>query len=207
MALFTASYTWSKALADSSGEGDNSENYQNRHFNYGPTSYDRRHAFVGTFTLNTPKLKNAQAVLRGIAGDWALSGVIRLQSGPYATVTGNTSTGTRRADYIGGAVYPDSQNVNGWLNKAAFAAAPAGRFGSLGINTVVGPGLQSYDLSIAKHFSLTERFTLRFQGDLFNAFNVANFSGLNTTITSSSFGTIASAYPPRQIQLALKLSF
>src|SRR5262249_41249980 len=130
--VYTTSYTWSKSLGDSSGEGDNSENYQNRHYNYGPTSYDRRHVFVGTFTWDLPKLRHAMPVVRGVAGGWGLSGVIRLQTGPYLTVTGSTSTGTRRSDYVGGDVYPSSgQNVNNWLNKAAFATAPAGRFGNL----------------------------------------------------------------------------
>jgi hypothetical protein len=206
--LFTASYTWSKALGDSSGEGDNSENWTNRHFNYGPTSYDRRHVFVSTFTWELPKLQHAAALVRHVAGAWQLSGVMRLQTGPYSAVTGNTATGTRRADYVGGPIYVTSgQNVNNWLNKAAFAAAPTGRWGNSGMGIIEGPGLQSYDLSLAKHFSLTERFNLRLQSDFFNAFNVANFTGLNTTITSSSFGTISSAYPPRQIQLALKLAF
>ena len=206
--IFTTGYTWSKALADASGEGDNSENYQNRHYNYGPTTFDRRHVFVSTFTWDLPQLRHEMAVVRGALGGWALSGVIRLQTGPYSAVTGVTSTTTRRGDYVGGDVYPSSgQNVNNWVNKSAFAAAPAGRFGNLGMNTILAPGLQSYDLSVAKHFPITERFDLRFQADFFNAFNVANFSGLNTTITSSSFGTLSSAYPPRQIQLALKLAF
>ncbi len=206
--LFTGSYTWSKALADASGEGDNSENYQNRHFNYGLTSYDRRHAFVATFTWEMPKLRQANAIVRNVAGGWQVSGVIRLQSGPYSTVTGQTSTTTRRADYLGGSIYAQSgQNVNNWLNRAAFATAANGAWGNSGMNIVLAPGLQSYDLSVAKHFRVTERVNLRFQADFYNATNVANFSGLNTTITSSAFGTMSSAYPPRQIQLALKLAF
>jgi hypothetical protein len=206
--LFTVSYTWSKALADASGEGDNSENFRNRHFNYGPTSFDRRHAFVSTFTWELPKLAGSAAVVRHAAGGWQLSGVIRLQTGPFSTVTGSTSTGTRRADYLGGNIYAQSgQNVNNWLNKAAFAAASAGNWGNSGIDIVEAPGLQSYDLSLVKNFALTDRVNLRFQSDFFNAFNVANFSGLNTTITSSAYGTISSAYPPRQIQLGLKLAF
>jgi hypothetical protein len=75
------------------------------------------------------------------------------------------------------------------------------------MNIIEAPGLQSYDLSVAKHFKVTERINLRFQADFYNAPNVANFSGLNTTITSSAYGTMSSAYPPRQIQLALKLAF
>ena len=205
--MFTTGYTWSKALADSSGQGDNSENYQDRHFNYGPTTYDRRQAFVSTFTWSLPQLKTAMGVVRGVLGGWQLSGVIRLQTGPYSTVTGSTSVSTRRADYVSGDIYPSAQNINNWVNKSAFTAAPAGRFGNLGINTILGAGLQAYDMSIAKHFRITERFDLRLQGDFYNAFNVANFNGLNTTITNTAFGSIASAYPPRQIQLALKLAF
>ena len=206
--IFTSGYTWSKSLGDSSGEGDNSENYQNRHYNYGPTSFDRRHVFVATFTWNLAQLRQAPMLVRQTLGGWALSGVIRLQSGPFLTVTGSgTSTGTRRADYVGGPIYPANQNVNDWVNAAAFTAAPNGRYGNLGINTIEGPGLQSYDLSLAKHFPIRERFDLRLQGDFFNAFNVANFFGLNTNISNTSFGTISSAYPPRQIQLALKLGF
>jgi hypothetical protein len=206
--LFTGSYTWSKALADASGEGDNSENWQNRHFNYGPTSFDRRHAFVATFTWEMPKLRGANAMVRSVAGGWQVSGVIRLQTGPYSTVTGSTSISTRRADYLGGNIYATSgQNINNWLNKAAFATASNGAWGNSGIDIVEAPGLQSYDLSVAKHFKVTERINLRFQADFYNAPNVANFSGLNTTITSTAYGTVSSAYPPRQIQLALKLAF
>ncbi len=206
--LFTASYTWSKALADASGQGDNSENYLNRHFNYGPTSFDRRHAFVSTFTWELPKLNAMTPVVRYAAGGWQLSGVVRLQTGPLSSVTGSTTTGTRRADYVGGNLYASTgQNVNNWLNKAAFATAGTGNWGNSGISIIEAPGLQSYDLSLVKNFKLMERINLRLQGDFFNAPNVANFSGLNTTITSSAYGTLSSAYPPRQIQLGLKLVF
>jgi hypothetical protein len=204
---FTAGYTWSKALGDSSGEGDNPDNYQNRHFNYGPTSFDRRHVFSGTFVWALPLLKNQTPVVRYAAGGWQLSGVIRLQTGPYSSVTGSTSIGTRRADYLGGPVLVSSgRDINNWINKAAFATAPAGRWGTSSTGIIEAPGLQSYDFSLAKHFALTERFDLRFQADFFNAFNIANFSGLNTTVTSTSFGTLSSAYPPRNIQLGLKLA-
>jgi hypothetical protein len=146
--------------------------------------------------------------VRITAGGWQLSGVVRLQTGPYLTVTGNTATGTRRADYIGGSLIPSGvQDVNNWINKAAFAAAPNGRWGTSGVGLIEGPGLQSYDLSLAKNFQVSERANLRFQSEFFNAFNIANFNTPNTTVTSSAFGTISSAYPARNIQLSLKLTF
>jgi hypothetical protein len=45
------------------------------------------------------------------------------------------------------------------------------------------------------------------QGDFFNAFNVVNWSTLNTTQSNSNFGTISAAYPARNVQLSLKLAF
>lgn len=205
--LATASYTWSKALGDSSGEGDNVEDWQNRHFNYGPTSFDRRHIFSATFVWQLPGLRQRNALIRGAIGGWQLSGVIRAQSGQYYSVTGNTATGTRRANYVGGTIALANPTPQRWFNTQAFAAAPTGSFGTSGTGIVEGPGLQSYDLSLAKHFAFSERIDLKFQGDFFNAFNIVNFSTLNLTSTNSNFGTISAAYPPRNIQLSLKLAF
>jgi len=204
----TTGYTWSKALGDSSGQGDNLENWQNRHYNYGPTTFDRRHIFYATFVWQLPTLRQFNGFVRNTVGGWQLSGVIRWQTGPYYTITGNTSTTTRRADYLGGPLTVDNPGPGRWFNTAAFATAPNGRYGNSGVGIIEGPGLQTYDLSLAKHFALTERFDLKFQGDFFNAPNVTNFSTLNTVVTStSSFGTLSQAYPPRNIQLSLKLSF
>jgi hypothetical protein len=99
------------------------------------------------------------------------------------------------------------RSIDNWINTDAFATAPDGRWGTSGAGIVEAPGLQSYDMSLAKRFLLTERFNLRLQADFFNAFNIANFTGLNTTVTSNAFGTLNSAYPPRNIQLGMKLEF
>jgi hypothetical protein len=205
--LATAGYTWSKALGDSSSEGDNLENWQNRHFNYGPTTFDRRHIFTGTFVWQLPALRGRNGLVRSTIGAWQLSGVIRAQTGQYYSVTGNTSTGTRRADYIGSPLTVANPGPARWFNISAFAAAPIGAYGSSGTGIIEGPGLQTYDLSLAKHFALTERFDLKFQGDFFNAPNITNFSTLNTVTSNASFGTLSAAYPPRNVQLSLKLAF
>ncbi len=197
-----------KLLGDSSGQGDNPENYLDRHYNYGPLSFDRRHAFVGTYVWSLPKLNGFNPLLRGALGSWRLNGIIRLQTGQYYTVTANTSIGTRRADYLGGSVIPpNGQTINSWINPAAFGPAPNSAFGDSGVGNVEGPGLQSYDISIAKIFPFRERYSLRFQMDAFNAFNVSNFNGLDTNRSDAAFGTLSSAYPPRNLQMQLKLTF
>ncbi|MDE3167162.1 MAG: carboxypeptidase regulatory-like domain-containing protein, partial [Acidobacteriota bacterium] len=144
---------------------------------------------------------------RGALGAWQLNGIVRLQTGQYYTPTANTSIGGRRADYLGGNVLAANPTINGWINPAAFGPAPNSRFGNVGPGVVPSPGLQSYDLSVAKNFPFRERFNLRFQTDFFNAFNVANFTGLNTNASDKAFGTLTSAYPPRNLQMQLKLTF
>jgi hypothetical protein len=207
--VVTGGYTWSKALADASSFNENTENYLNRHFNYGPTSYDRRHVFFSTFVWQLPALKGQNVAVRSVAGSWQLSGIIRLQSGQYYSITGSTRIATRRADYTAGPVLvdEDSRGPNSWINTAAFVTAPGNRFGNSGSGIVEGPGLQTYDLSVAKYFPIKERATIRFQADFFNAFNVTNLSTLGTTVTSAGFGTLSSAYPSRNLQLGLKLEF
>jgi hypothetical protein len=160
-----------------------------------------------TYVWSLPRLQSWNPVLRQVMGSWMLNGIVRLQTGQYYSITGSTAEGTRRADYVGGALYPSSQGPNNWFNAADFTAAPVSRLGDSGTGMVEGPPLRVFNLSLAKNFHYKERFVLKYQADFFNALNIANFSGLGTTVTSGGFGTLSSAYPPRQIQMSLKLTF
>ncbi len=206
----TASYTWSKVLTDTSGNGDGvdvGEDPFNRHFNYGPASFDRRHIFVTTYDYRLPFFNNLKGVGGAVLSGWEVSGITRYQSGAYFTVTGNTSIGGRRADYLGGPVLLPNPGPDGWINPAAFAAAPAGRRGNSGVGIVQGPNLQTWDFSLRKQFAITERVNVRFQADMFNAFNRANFRAPSLVVTTAGFGTIGTTGPARNIQFGLKLNF
>lgn len=83
-------------------------------------------------------------------------------------------------------------------------------FGNLGRNIpqARGPFQQNWDLFLAKKFLLTERYTLTFKSEFFNAFNHPNFAITNTDIGSPSFGFYSNTVGnPRIIQLALKFDF
>ncbi len=205
---FTTSYTWSKALADTSGNGDNLEDPFNRRFNYGPVSFDRRHILALTYTYRLPFFRKSQGLLYNTLGGWEVSGITRWQTGQNLTPNGNTSIGTRRADYIGGEV-----NVQGpdrflqWFNTAAFATAPNTRRGTAGVGPIEGPGRYFWDLSLRKRLAITERVKLELRGDLFNSLNQVLLNNPNVTTTSGSYGQIDSTAPGRNIQLGLRLSF
>ena len=72
-----------------------------------------------------------------------------------------------------------------------------------------GPGLASFNLSLTKFFTISEsrHINLRVRADFINAFNHANFQAPAVNVSDSTFGTSSAAYPPRNIQLGLKLSF
>ena len=219
----TAAYTWSRSLTDTSGNGDGldvGEDPFNRHYNYGPATFDRRHIFVATYDYQIPLLRNKKGVEGAILSGWEVSGITRFQSGAYFTPTASTAIGTRRADYIGGPVLLSNPGPDGWVNPAAFGPAPLGRRGNAPVGIVQGPSLQTWDFSMRKQFRLTERFNLRFQADMFNAFNRANFRSPDvgfgscvTTTTSAcgpsngAFGKISTTGPARNIQFGLKLNF
>ncbi len=205
----TGSYTFSKSLADSSAETDNPENPANRHFSYGPTSFDRRHILVTTYTYNVPFARHWTNPAKYLAAGWQLSGMNRFQTGQYYTITATTSIGARRADYLGGDVLlPDGRrSVSLFINPAAFAAPGGTVRGNSGVGIVPSPAMFLWDISLRKQFALTERVNLGFQTDVFNLINHANFRGFDTNITDRAFGSITAAGPARNIQFGLRLRF
>jgi hypothetical protein len=88
-----------------------------------------------------------------------------------------------------------------------------GRFGTLGRNTFRGPGFHSADFSLIKNTpvgprSNPERVALQFRFEVFNAFNIVNFSLPANIVLGPGFGVInRTAGPSRQIQLSLKLLY
>lgn len=206
--MFTASYTWSKVLTDSSGNGDNPEDPFNRSYNYGPASFDRRHILVGTYTYRLPFFRDGNPVVKGVLGGWEFSGITRWQTGALLTATGTSSIGGRRADYVGGEI-----NVQGpdpivrWFNTAAFTRPPDDRRGTASVGQIEGPGRYFWDLSLRKQFAITERVRFQIQGDFFNAFNQTNLNNPTTDSNSGSYGRISSAAPARNIQIGMKLTF
>ncbi|MGH9840104.1 MAG: hypothetical protein ACREEM_15075 [Blastocatellia bacterium] len=207
-ATFTASYTWSKTLTSASGNSDNPEDPFNQRFNYGPASFDRRHIFAATYTYKLGRIQRFGAFGKALLSRWELSGVTRLQAGGYFTVTGNTSIGGRRADYVGGEINLGSDATpRRWFNTDTFKPAPDDRRGTASAGMVRGPGSHRWDVAVRRQIPLTEKVRLRLQADFFNLFNRANFRGLNTNASSQDFGSVTGAGPARNIQLGAKIEF
>jgi len=210
----TASYTFSKALADASDNSDNLEDPFNRSFNYGPASFDVRHIFVTTWSWRLPFFRKTRGFHNHILGGWEVSGIARRQTGLYFTPEGDTSIGSRRADYAGGKIElpGDERGIARWFNTEAFRPAPDDRPGTAGVGMIEGPGRYSWDLSLRKKLSVTEKINLQLQADFFNAFNQAQLGsggggGLEVNISSNDRGSLSEVAPGRNIQFGIKLTF
>src|SRR5262249_45751082 len=60
------------------------------------------------------------------------------------------------------------------LNPAAFAFPAPGEFGNLGRWALHGPGMSQFDLTLQKHFPITESVNVEFRSEFYNFSNRAN---------------------------------
>jgi hypothetical protein len=219
-----ASYTWSKALDYQSINQAASDaalsNPYNFFFGRGPTNQNRPHRFVTSFLWDLPGQKLGSRAARIVLGDWKLSGIVTLQSGrPFGiAATGDPLAGISgaRADLIG-STYPVLDTGRGKGAKVAeyfditrFRNPAPNTWGSLGRNSLQGPGFSNTDAALVKsvHLPLGESGLGQLRFEAFNVFNRTNFSLPNTGITNPAFGRITSTDgDSRILQLAVKVIF
>ena len=225
------SYTYSHSLDDKSSEaginGDTSGNGpQNEYdFNadYGSSSFDVTHSFVGSVTAKLPFGKGARFLadspkaLDALVGGWQVNGIVSLHTGlPFSVAATdinfiNECFG-QRANVVGN---PNAggfhKGVDEWFNTSSFVQPPMGEYGDASRDILRAPGVENVDASFFKSFSLVERLNLQTRFEGFNLFNHTNLGFPNATVPESaslpnpSFGTIGSAAPGRIIQIAMKL--
>jgi Carboxypeptidase regulatory-like domain len=232
-------YTWSKALDD--GDSLNAtaaanapglvSNPFNLRADYGLATYDVRNVGVINAVYTLPFGKG-QPIANSLAGwsnalvsGWSVNSILTAQSGfpftPQLSYNPSNNGDTRNPvrpfinpDFTGPVILGKPSQ---WFNPNAFLAPPAnsGFYGNLGRNTLIGPGLATWDFSVFKTTELRERLALQFRAEIFNLLNRANFNTPNLiTFTSSTSGTKTSgtagaitstSTTSRQIQFGLKL--
>jgi hypothetical protein len=71
-------------------------------------------------------------------------------------------------------------------------AALVGTFGDLGVNTLKGPGVNNWDISLYRQMKFTERWNGQLRFESYITFNHTQFSGLDTTARFDSQAPLAS---------------
>jgi hypothetical protein len=129
----------------------------------------------------------------------------------YAQGSGDYNADGNALDYPNVASYKQSTKNSDWLNGAIPATdftVPA--FGSEGTEKPMqfrGPNFFETNVNLFKDTHITEKVVFQFRFELFNLFNRANYSNVDTNIPDGAFGHATASHEPRFFQLAGKLSF
>jgi hypothetical protein len=228
-------YTWSKALdngdslnATTAGNAPGLiSNPYDLHADWGLATYDVRHIGVisAVYTLPFGRNKSFANSLSGFANTvvsgWSVNSIATIQSGfpftPQLSYNPSNNGDTRNPvrpfanpNFRGSAIIGSPPQ---WFNPDAFLQPPpnSGFYGNLGRDTLIGPGLGTWDFSAVKNTALRERLTLQFRSEIFNLLNRANFNTPNLIVftpsgVSGTAGAISSTTTTsRQVQFGLKL--
>jgi Carboxypeptidase regulatory-like domain len=235
-----SSYTYAKSIDNTSGirvQGFDTLYPQNSgclSCERGLSAFNVKHRFVTSVLYDLPvgkgkALNVTNRLADAVVGGWQLGGVWTAQTGlPQVITIGGvdrsaTGVGYDRPIATGSSAYLTNPTPSRWYDPGAFVEAPAGSFGNVGRNTLVGPGIFSFDFAAHKEFRMPfkEGHLLKFRLEAFNVLNHPSWSNPNGNILSGAafpgqpstnahqgFGVITgTAVQMRQVQLALKYTF
>jgi hypothetical protein len=231
------SFTWSKSISNASqyrnaggitgSENSPPQNSFNLAAERSLAYFNTKFRFVTTGVYELPFGKGHHWLAEGfggtILGGWQLSGILQVQSGfPFTlnykgdpiNIGGGSGGILTRPNYVldasGSPVDPNlssaQRSTGRWFNTGAFVQ-PVYQFGTVGRNTMIGPGLGNIDATVARTFRILEKLKLQFRVEVFNLANHSNYNLVGRVINDPTFGIVQNQLPPRQIQLGLKAEF
>jgi hypothetical protein len=219
----SAGYTYGKSMDDSSNLGEE-VNPINPSLSYALSSFDMRHNFVVSYNYKLSLERLFRASNCWTQG-WEISGITHLSTGLPVTLVnygdnsllgaepnGINNYGVDEPDFTAGALDLSHNPRNGqpYFNTSLFSQNALGTAGSAKRRFFLGPGMDNYDTALLKTVELSESRSLQFRLEVFNIFNHAQFFGpqsVDGNISSSTFGQVVSAGPPRLVQLGAKFLF
>jgi hypothetical protein len=236
-------YTWSKAidLFDQDNQANDIPDQAHLHRFYAPAGFDRRNVFNFQYVYNLPEFRGQSKLVQLTAGGWEYSGVTQFWSGSPCLSgdsptdygcdlsssgnLGNGGFGHIWPDYIGGQIKtphnhnePAGQNPM-WYNPAVFASPAPGSYGDFHRNSIYGPGILNFNMSLFKNFNFTENTRIQLRFEAYNVFNHTQWGNVNVGLSAPTSGTpfsganagssgqITSARDPRQLQFGGKFYF
>jgi hypothetical protein len=217
---FTVAYAYSKSLDVGNDQPGFTDNLDLKR-QYGPSGFDRTHMITASHLYELPFGKGKPLLSQNraaglILGGWQLNGILRFATGTPFTASADATScncpgNSQFADAIAPVTYPDGIGPGQpWFSTSSFAPPGPNRFGTAGRNTIRGPRLSNYDLSIFRIFPIAERFRLEYRAEFYNLTNTPHFSNPSGSSTSATFGIVSSTlsgYGNRQVQMALRLKF
>ncbi len=240
--VYTRSKAMDYSEGDSTTSGGVARYLDRKVWNYGLAGYDRPNIFTFHFLYDIPRLSKVlpNPLAKALFDGWQLSDITSFISGAPLAISMSTSPSVNftgggdgaRPLMVGNPNLPsDQRNVNVWYNVAAFgepvpinpasctkAGCPAvtvANIGDMPATAIRGPGVNNWNTSVFKNFTVGERLKFQLRAEAYNTFNHTQFSGVGTAIQfnakgvnqTAAAGTITSTRDPRYLQLALRLNF
>jgi hypothetical protein len=218
-----AAYTWAKTIDNMGGRlndaGDptnvsrNMTLKNNRGEGEGnPNRFVYSLGYELPFGKGKPLLSHGAAAT--IAGGWSFNSIVTFQTGAYVTavipsdIWNVGSTDTLRPNVLRDPNLPAAQRTpQHWFDTGAFAMPAQYQYGNAARSIVEAPGLINVDMSLHRTFQVTEKATLQFRFDAFNATNHTNFAIPGLSYGTATFGVVGGSAESRDLQLGLKFRF
>ena len=224
-------YTYSKSLTTNSNDrGTATTDTYNPKMDYGPSSFNVPQMLVFNYVYNLPFFKEQHGPEGLLLGGWEFSGITTIVSGtsfnvvqggdPFAVGTNgglgiNNIDGDKsaRPNQIAPVTMPKTPSQ--WFSTASYAPA-VGQFGSTRVGSLLGPGMDKWDMALAKTTKIGEHVAFQLRVEAFDIFNHPNFSGVDSNIgdaistangVTTGFGTINGDHEPRILQMGGKITF
>jgi hypothetical protein len=213
--------TSSTSGSSSSGTSNVAQNPFDLSAERGLSGFNQTHKFTADYLWELPFGHDkhwliGNTPLRAILGDWQWSGDWTIASGlPFTPrLLGNIenvntgTNGTLRPDVVPGqSVSLAHPSILEWFNPAAFVAPPAGQYGNARRNSIIGPGTKGFDMAFTKIVPLKESRVLEFRAQATNVFNIPNYSSIDTTVNSPTFGRVTAIGAMRQLTMTARFRF
>lgn len=248
-----AAFTWAKSIDDGSSStfGDTFANsvsslpYFAKDRRIAVSDFNIGRNFVFNYLYLLPDVPKSFGVAGWALDGWQYGGIFQVSSGlPITPLISGDPLGLRSSDTFD---FPNrdytcdpvkKQNKTQYINPACFSyPAESANYnpflGNSGRNSIMGPGLQDFDISFVKNNpvkSLGETFNIQFRAEIFNILNRVNYANplkaatqlfssapapttanptpsLTGSAISSAGALTATATSSRQTQFALKIIF
>jgi hypothetical protein len=225
----SGNFTWAKSIDDAASVGGSGRNVPQNSFDLqaerARSNFDIRNRLVVNHTYEFPFGEQRHFLNRGgavarVIGNWQISGVTTLQTGGPLTaqVAGNQSnnngSGAFASERPNATGLPVSlpradRSTRDFFNTAAFALPASGQLGTAGRNTITGPGMVNFNMSLGRFFTFSREKNLRarFSIDTSNTFNHPNYGGVATIINAQNFGWVTSVGSMRAVTFSLRMNF
>jgi hypothetical protein len=189
----------------------------------GNSSFDQRHNLTGNWVAELPFGPNRAFLNKG--GLWAhaldgfsLSGTFTFATGSYLTPVYSGSV----SEALSGNVYTQRPNrvftqpltgpgsVKEWFNTGAFAAPTVNNltvYGTASQGSIEGPGTVAVTASLSRTVQLGQTRSFEMRVTATNVFNTVQYSGINTTENSFTFGQVTSSAQMRSLLVQARYRF